>query len=417
MTLPGHIMPELLAIPSLPPGLAAPPNDTTGSSGASVGIGGADTPPGLTFAALLHARLAPADASSRLEQLSALLAKGMVPAAHNTPGNPADLGAQQNSTGPVELAAGGLAALVSALFQQAANTTSSAPTDEGDESDPSTLGLAQPLTENSVAAIPLTPPVQAVAMTSTGDGDNPQASETPAESIASSLADKHTPHQGASIRSASDGPAPAKDAPETSTTTAIVADGKTVAKETISAEGKTSPEGPGHFQELLAAAQGTTQNTTKAQGVAVGARIETPVGNPGWGNEVGDKLVWMAHRAESRAELVLNPPQMGRIEVSITLNGDQANAIFVSANPSVRDALESALPRLREILAEAGIQLDQAQVGADSPGNAANNGESGDNPRRRGTQDGENFTPGIIPIVSAPPHWQATGVGLVDTFA
>lgn len=110
--------------------------------------------------------------------------------------------------------------------------------------------------------------------------------------------------------------------------------------------------------------------------------VQTPVGARGWDNEVGDKLTWMVNKRETSASLVLNPPQMGRIEVSISLNGDQASASFVSANPNVRDALENAVPRLREILQDAGITLGQAQVGAESFQQQAGNRENGDNSSR-----------------------------------
>ncbi len=107
--------------------------------------------------------------------------------------------------------------------------------------------------------------------------------------------------------------------------------------------------------------------------------LREPVGSPGWGEEVGNRLVWLAQRAEGQAELVLNPPQMGRVEVSLALKGDQATASFAAANPVVREALEAALPRLREMLAEAGIQLGQAQVGAENSRQWAQQQKHGDN--------------------------------------
>lgn len=96
-----------------------------------------------------------------------------------------------------------------------------------------------------------------------------------------------------------------------------------------------------------------------------GVIIARPVGTPGWSEEVGNRITWIASQGRSHAELVLNPPQMGRIEVNLTLNGDQAIASFASSNPVVRELLEAALPRLRDALADAGIQLGQAQVGAE----------------------------------------------------
>lgn len=111
-----------------------------------------------------------------------------------------------------------------------------------------------------------------------------------------------------------------------------------------------------------------------------GLTITRPVGTPGWTEEIGNRLAWIAGQGRSQAELVLNPPHMGRIEVSLTVNGDQAAASFASSNPVVRELLEASLPRLRETLADAGIQLGQAQVGAEHPRQQAQQEKHGENP-------------------------------------
>lgn len=100
-------------------------------------------------------------------------------------------------------------------------------------------------------------------------------------------------------------------------------------------------------------------------------RIDTPLGQTGWHDEVGQKLTWMVGNNRQQADLVLNPPQLGRVEVSLTMNGDQATAIFTSSNPAVREALENSLHRLREVLADAGVSLGQTQVGSESPNQPA----------------------------------------------
>lgn len=146
-------------------------------------------------------------------------------------------------------------------------------------------------------------------------------------------------------------------------------------------------------------------------------QVAQPVGTPGWGEEVGNRIVWMANRMESHAELVLTPPQMGRVEVSLTISGDQASANFASANPAVRDALEAALPRLREVLADAGIQLGQAQVGAENPGQTAREDKNGDNPGfdRAGERDAGPLR--MTESGMSSPAGLKSGRGLVDVFA
>lgn len=136
------------------------------------------------------------------------------------------------------------------------------------------------------------------------------------------------------------------------------------------------------------------------------SRIDTPVGARGWDAEVGQKVVWMVNRSESRAELSLTPPQMGKVDITLTVSGEQTNASFVAASPAAREALEQALPRLREILADAGITLGQASVNAESPR---------DQREREAAQARGAARPGEAP--AAAPQWTRRGNGLVDTFA
>lgn len=146
--------------------------------------------------------------------------------------------------------------------------------------------------------------------------------------------------------------------------------------------------------------------------------IDQHVGASGWGQEVGNRLVWMSSSTNSHAELVLTPPQMGRVEVSLSVTGDQATATFVSTNPAVREALEAAMPRLREILADAGIQLGQTQVGAENAHQSAQQEKNGDN-----FAFGRNAPPdaGTSQTIATAPQPASSGLkigrGLVDVFA
>lgn len=90
--------------------------------------------------------------------------------------------------------------------------------------------------------------------------------------------------------------------------------------------------------------------------------VQTPAGQQAWAEDVGNQVRWMLGRAESKAELVLTPPGLGKLEVSISLSGDQTTAQFVASSQAARDALERALPQLREILQQAGIMLGDAGV-------------------------------------------------------
>lgn len=140
-------------------------------------------------------------------------------------------------------------------------------------------------------------------------------------------------------------------------------------------------------------------------------RVDTPVAAAGWDQEVGNRLVVLINRGEQRAELTLTPPSMGKIDVTLTMSNEQATAHFASANPVAREALEAALPRLREMLADAGIQLGQANVSAESSHGGGTDREQ----RRNGSDVFQNDSP--IREERAAQHWRRREDGLIDTFA
>ena len=66
------------------------------------------------------------------------------------------------------------------------------------------------------------------------------------------------------------------------------------------------------------------------------------------------------------AQIKLNPAQLGPMEVRIQMQHDQASIQFTSAHAVVRDALEAALPRLRDMFESAGVQLVNVDVSGQS---------------------------------------------------
>lgn len=140
--------------------------------------------------------------------------------------------------------------------------------------------------------------------------------------------------------------------------------------------------------------------------------VTTPAGQSGWAEEIGNRVTWMVGRAESKAELVLTPPNLGRIEISINLNGDQTTAQFVASTQAARDALEQALPRLREMLQQSGIALGQANVSTSNEQQQTAENSGGGHGGSRGSGGTIEATGG-----SAAPVWIKQHDGMVDTFA
>lgn len=135
-----------------------------------------------------------------------------------------------------------------------------------------------------------------------------------------------------------------------------------------------------------------------------------------WTQEFGDRIVWMAKQDQQSADIRITPANLGPVQISLNIEDGKASAVFASPHAEVRQAIEEALPRLREMLNGAGISLDQANVGSQMPQQQSENaarfaaaprstGENAILPRDEGSS---------IQAVVTPLN---RGRGLVDLFA
>ncbi|TNC88585.1 MAG: hypothetical protein CSH49_11030 [Alcanivorax sp.] len=90
--------------------------------------------------------------------------------------------------------------------------------------------------------------------------------------------------------------------------------------------------------------------------------IQTPMQSREWGNEVGQRLMMMVSSKLNSAQIQLTPRDMGPIDVKVSVQQDQANVVFTSHAAPTRDALEQALPRLRELMEQNGVALGDVDV-------------------------------------------------------
>lgn len=161
--------------------------------------------------------------------------------------------------------------------------------------------------------------------------------------------------------------------------------------------------GAGNFLSASLRSQATPAAPTPT------AFVSTPTNHAGFADDVGQRVVLFAGRGESKAELILTPAHLGRVEVTLTISAEQATAQFVASSNAARDALEQAMPRLREMLAEAGIQLGESHVGTRSD-------QEGREAPRGSAFGGSDFAAGAD-TTSGARQWIRQGVGMIDTFA
>ena len=145
--------------------------------------------------------------------------------------------------------------------------------------------------------------------------------------------------------------------------------------------------------------------------------VHTPVRDQNWASDFSQKIVWLANNDKQSAQLTLNPPQMGPIEISLNVDKGNASVSFASANAEVRDAIETALPRLREMFASAGIELGQTNVGAQSfSQQQAGNGEKNQS-SSRWMNDNAILATETTGALQTGAFAARQGNGMVDIFA
>lgn len=104
--------------------------------------------------------------------------------------------------------------------------------------------------------------------------------------------------------------------------------------------------------------------------------LSTPPGEPEWSGELATRVSIMLKNGAQEASLALNPPELGRLDIRISTEGDQARVQFAVHNPDARDVLEQNMPRLRELLEQGGMQLARGDV-ADHSQNREQSAASG----------------------------------------
>lgn len=184
--------------------------------------------------------------------------------------------------------------------------------------------------------------------------------------------------------------------------------------DTVSGKAAASESTPNNLAAITNTLHGNATNPVHNRETSL--TLPSPLHSPAWTSDFGQKILWLASNDKQTAQLTLNPPQIGPIEISLNVEKGTASASFVSANADVREAIETALPRLREMFASAGIELGQTNVSAESFKQQA--GGSGEN---RGASQwmGDNaiLVADLAGSLTAGAFATQRGSGTVDIFA
>ncbi|WP_339845164.1 flagellar hook-length control protein FliK [uncultured Halopseudomonas sp.] len=187
--------------------------------------------------------------------------------------------------------------------------------------------------------------------------------------------------------------------------------------------GRTAKSDPDSAEAML---RPGTQTQAAAQGalaarpvLAASQTLNVPFGQAGWGDAVMDKMMWMSSQNLRSVEIRLDPADLGPLEIHIQTRGQEHQVQFVTQNPSVREALEAQMFRLREAFNQQGMDLVNVSVGDSAVDQQAHHSEGGGSDGRGrgvvGTQTRESDEAGMM-IASAALS-QAETSRLVDYYA
>nr|WP_319555123.1 flagellar hook-length control protein FliK [uncultured Vibrio sp.] len=136
-----------------------------------------------------------------------------------------------------------------------------------------------------------------------------------------------------------------------------------ILKATTDKQDKTEPQ-PGLAGQLQAAVsqQGVTTPQQARIDAAQQAQLPLQLTKELANDQVAEKVQMMMSKNLKNLDIRLDPPELGRMQIRMTMNSDLANVHFTVTNPQARDIIEQTLPRLREMLAQQGVQLADASV-------------------------------------------------------
>jgi flagellar hook-length control protein FliK len=167
--------------------------------------------------------------------------------------------------------------------------------------------------------------------------------------------------------------------------------------------------------------QAAAQGALAARPVlAASQTLNVPFGQAGWGDAVMDKMMWMSSQNLRSVNIRLDPADLGPLEINIQTRGQEHQVQFVTQNPSVREALEAQMFRLREAFSQQGMNLVDVSVGDSAVDQQAHHNEEGAREGQRrgpvtGSQTLEADEAGMM--LASAAITQAQSRRLVDYYA
>ena len=174
------------------------------------------------------------------------------------------------------------------------------------------------------------------------------------------------------------------------------------------------------FANRLAA---LTQAATPKTANAVPVNQPITMNQSGWTEEVVNRVMYLSSVNLKAADIQLQPAELGRLDIRVNMVPDQQTQVtFMSAHPSVREALDSQMHRLRDMFAQQGMGQVDVNVSDQSRGSQqgqeqAQHGQSGRTSASGGRLDSMDDEPLPAAAEVAAATSSVIGSSVVDYYA
>ncbi len=117
---------------------------------------------------------------------------------------------------------------------------------------------------------------------------------------------------------------------------------------------------------------GLLQRSDSGQSMqGVQSAITLPLRHPDWGKALAQRVMVLAQNNQQLAQVRLHPAHLGPIQIKLKVDKDQSVQVSLHAHHALtREAIEQALPRLREMFDQQGLNLAAIDVSPDAQSHA-----------------------------------------------
>lgn len=94
--------------------------------------------------------------------------------------------------------------------------------------------------------------------------------------------------------------------------------------------------------------------------------INTSINNSLWGSHLQNQIRWFIGNNINRAEIYLNPPELGSLFIRIDQKNDAATLKISAQNNFLKDQLESSISKLKDLFEKQGLELVDVHISNES---------------------------------------------------